>query len=177
MALYDDGEEELREIIDRSAITQEFLDRSDILFNMFHNRQRILGRSKKGAGTLTYRVDDKGVFFSLPLPETTDGEDALELVRSGVIDGCSFAFSTRYYDSDYVERKVERVGDKVVITCRVKVITGIYDMCITPNPAYSDTTVEARSLADGLEREEKKPEKKDLREYIAEMRSHTGMKL
>lgn len=176
VALYDDGEEELREIIDRSAITQELLDSSDILFTMFHNRQKILGRSKQGTGTLTYTIDDKGVKFSLPLPETTDGDDALKLVREGIIDGCSFAFSTKYYDRDYVERKAERKGDKVLITCRVKVITGIYDMTITPNPAYDKTSVEARSLADDIERPvTEKP--KDLRGYFREMRENTKLKI
>lgn len=174
--LYDDGEEELREIIDKGAIDQAFLDSSDILFTMFHNRQKILGRSKNGEGSLTYKVDDKGVFFSLPLPDTTDGEDALELVRSGIIDGCSFAFSTRYYDSDYVERTVEKKGDKVYITCRVKVITGIYDMTITPNPAYAETSVGARELARDLARPEE-PQSKDISGYIAEMRANARKKI
>lgn len=178
VALYDDGEEELREVIDKGAVTQELLDGSDILFNMYHNRQRILGRSKNGNGTLSYRVDDKGVFFSLELPETTDGDDTLELVRSGIVDGCSFAFSTRYYDSAFVERSVEKKEGKRVITCRVKEITGIYDMCITPNPAYDKTSVEARELSKGLEKPEpQEPPKKDLREYFREMREHKKLKI
>lgn len=175
VALYDDGEEELREIIDRSAITQELLDNSDILFTMFHNRQKILGRSKSGEGSLTYKIDDKGVFFSLPLPETADANDALTLIRDGIIDGCSFAFSTKYYDRDYVERKAENKGGKTVITCRVKVITGIYDMTVTPNPAYDKTTVEARALTEGMSEPEKPT--KDLSAYIAEMRQRARMKL
>lgn len=173
VALYDDGEEEMREIIDRKAINQELLDGSDILFTMYHNRQKILGRSKEGKGTLTYKIDEKGVWFSLSLPETTDGDDALALVREGIIDGCSFAFSTRYYDSDYVERKVEKEGKKVIVTCRVKVITGIYDMTITPNPAYSETSVEAREFVKTLI----PSEKKDISAYIREMRQQASKKI
>ena len=175
--LYDDGEEEMREVIDKGAISQQLLDSSDILFTMFHNRQKILGRSKCGKGTLSYKLDDKGVAFSLTLPETADGNDALALIREGVIDGCSFAFSTKYYDRAYVERTVEKKDGKTVITCRVKTITGIYDMTVTPNPAYDKTSVEARELTEDLKRETPEPEKKDLSGYIAEMRGNAAKKI
>lgn len=175
VALYDDGEEEVREIIDKGAVNQELLDSSDILFTMYHNRQKVLGRSKQGKGTLSYKIDDKGVFFSLPLPETTDGDDALALIRDGIVDGCSFAFSTRYYDRAFVERTTEKKDGKYVVTCRVKVITGIYDMTVTPNPAYDKTSVEAREFAKGLLHEE--PEKKDLRDYYREMRSAAKLEI
>lgn len=174
--LYEDEEEEVREIIDRGAITKDLLDKSDILFTMFHNRQKILGRSKNGSGSLTYNVDEKGVAFSLSLPETRDGEDTLTLIRDGIIDGCSFAFSTRYYDQDFVERSIEVRDGKKYITYRVKIITGIYDMTVTPNPAYPDTSVEAREFIKGLELK-KEPEKKDLSGYLAEMRANTRLEI
>lgn len=167
--LYDDGDEELREIIDRGAVTQELLDGSDIKFTMFHDRQLLLARSKQGSGTLSYTLDEKGVKFSFEAPRTPDGDKALELVRSGIIDGCSFAFTTHYYDEAYVARTVKHENGKTVITCRVKVITGIHDMTITPDPAYPATEVEARELASGLGKERKPT--KDLRGYIREMRA------
>ncbi|MBO5246147.1 MAG: hypothetical protein J6B28_02680, partial [Eubacterium sp.] len=40
----------------------------------------ILARSKNGKGTLTYSVDDKGVYFEFEAPKTVDGDKALELV-------------------------------------------------------------------------------------------------
>lgn len=171
--LYDDGEEELREIIGREAVTQELLDSSDIKFTMFHDRQLLLARSKQGSGTLGYTIDERGVAFSFEAPRTPDGDKALELVRSGIIDGCSFAFSTRYYDRNYVERKVERKGDKTVVTCRVKVMTGVYDMTITPDPAYPATSVEARDLSAGLREEGLR----DLGEYIRTMREASRHKI
>lgn len=167
--LYSDEEEELREVIAPEAVSQELLDSSDIKMTLFHDRHLLLARSKKGEGTLTYERDSKGVKFSFKAPATVDGDKAVELVRSGIIDGCSFAFSTRYYDSAFVERSVSKEGSKNIITCRVKVITGLYDMTLTPDPAYPDTGC---SLRDGIHSEEEveSKKKKDLRSYVKEMR-------
>lgn len=173
--LYSDPEEELREVIDPGAVTDELLDNSDIKFTLFHDRQLLLARSKQGKGTLSYERDEKGVKFSFEAPATADGDKALELVRSGIIDGCSFAFSTRYYDSAFVERTVKQEGGKNVIICRVKVMTGIYDMTLTPDPAYPDTSVSTRELAQGLL--EPAEEKADLKEYIRAMREAASRKI
>lgn len=168
--LYEDEEEVLREIIDRGAVTRDLLDSSDIKFTMFHDRQLLLARSKEGKGTLSYTLDDKGVAFSFDAPRTPDGDKALELIRSGIIDGCSFAFSTRYYDRDCVERTVKTVAGRAEVTCRVKVILGIYDMTITPDPAYPVTEVEVREMREMLKgTNPESPE--DLRRYFREKRS------
>lgn len=146
LPLYDDGDEELREVIAPEAVTRELLDGSDIKFTMFHDGQLLLARRKRGGGTLSCDIDKRGVRFSFEAPATPDGDKAVALVRAGIIDGCSFAFSTRYGDSTHVERTRREEGGKSVVTCRVKKITGIYDMTLTPDPAYPATTVEARAL-------------------------------
>lgn len=172
---YSDPDEEVREVIDPGAVTQELLDSSDIKFTLFHDRQLLLARSKQGKGTLSYEMDEKGVKFSFEAPATADGDKAVELVRSGIIDGCSFAFSTRYYDSAFVERSVKKEGKKNIITCRVKVMTGIYDMTLTPDPAYPDTNVNTRDLAKGVPDPEE--EEKHLEEYIRSMREAARKKI
>ena len=128
---------------------------------MFHNRQLILARSKNGVGTLSYTVDEKGVAFEFEAPNTADGDKALELVRRGDISGCSFMFTTHYYDSGYVTRSVERVDGKTMITYTVNIITGVYDFTLAADPAYPDTNceVEARELIRELR--EPKPEQED----------------
>lgn len=148
--LWSDEESEAREIIDRGAVTRELLDGQDIRMTMFHNNQLILARSKNGAGTLSYQVDEKGVSFEFEAPATVDGDKALELVRRGDISGCSFAFSTRYYDPDFVERTSVVGNGRMHITYRVKTIVSVYDFTLTVDPAYSDTSVEARELAASL---------------------------
>ena len=181
--LYAYDDEEAREVIAPGAVTKELLDGCDIKMTMFHDRQLILARSKNGAGTLTYGVDDKGVYFEFEAPNTVDGDKALELVRRGDISGCSFAFSTHYYDSMYVSRDVQRVDGKTIITYTVNVITGIYDFTLAADPAYPDTNCEAEVRE--LIRELRKPEQPDgkeerekkAREQVREMRRAATLSL
>lgn len=174
--LYAYDDEEAREVIAPGAVTKELLDGCDIKMTMFHDRQLILARSKNGAGTLTYGVDDKGVYFEFEAPNTVDGDKALELVRRSDISGCSFAFSTHYYDSAYVSRDVQRVDGKTIITYTVNVITGIYDFTLAADPAYPDTNCEAevreliRELREPKQPDGKEEREKKAREQVREMR-------
>lgn len=166
--LYEDEDEVIREVIAPEAVSLELLDNSDIKMTMFHDRQLLLARSNKGSGTLSYGIDDKGVYFEFEAPDTADGDKAIELVKRGDIAGCSFAFSTRYYDRAFVEESVVH-GDKVEVTYRVKVITGIYDFTLAADPAYPDTSVEAREIVDALHQRQQR-EKEKFEKQIAEMR-------
>lgn len=166
--LYEDEDEVIREVIAPEAVSLELLDKSDIKMTMFHDRQLLLARSNKGSGTLSYGIDDKGVYFEFEAPDTADGDKAIELVKRGDIAGCSFAFSTRYYDRAFVEESVVH-GDKVEVTYRVKVITGIYDFTLAADPAYPDTSVEAREIVDALHQRQQR-EKEKIVKQIAEMR-------
>ena len=141
----DDGKIEAREIIAPEAVTRELLDASDIKFTLFHDRQLILARSKEGQGTLSYDIDTRGVKFSFEAPHTADGDKAVELVRRGDLAGGSFAFSTYYWKSDYVDRNVEtEATGKQLITYTVRQIVGVYDMTLAADPAYPDTSVSLR---------------------------------
>lgn len=166
--LYEDEGEVIREVIAPEAVSLELLDNSDIKMTMFHDRQLLLARSNKGSGTLSYGIDNKGVYFEFEAPDTADGDKAIELVKRGDIAGCSFAFSTRYYDRAFVEESVVH-GNKVEVTYRVKVITGIYDFTLAADPAYPDTSVEAREIVDALHQRQQR-EKEKIVKQIAEMR-------
>lgn len=169
--LWADDDSEAREVIDPSAITRELLDKQDIKMTMFHDGQLILARSRNGEGTLSYDVDEKGVSFEFEAPNTADGDKAIELVKRGDISGCSFAFSTYYYDTDYVEKSAEVVDGKTVATYRVKEVTGIYDFTLAADPAYPDTSVEAREFAAGLRQpKEDLKEREKIQEQLREMR-------
>lgn len=148
---------EEREIITPGAISKDLLDSCDIIMTMYHNRQIVLARSKQGKGTLSYRIDSKGVFFEFEAPKTPHGDEALELVKRGDISGCSFIFSTYYLNNDYVECRERKENGITKITYYVKRITGIYDFTITTNPAYPDTSVEAR------EREQREARRREKR--------------
>ena len=182
--LWSDEDEEAREIIAPEAITKELLDGCDIKFTMFHDRQLILARSNKGTGTLSYTVDDKGVAFEFEAPNTVDGDKALELVKRGDLAGCSFAFSTHYWDESFVSRTVEVRDGRAYITYTVKAVTGVYDMTLAADPVYPDTSVEAREFARDL-REAAKPEapdttkvdKEKVETQLREMRRAANTKL
>lgn len=173
--LYEDEDEVIREVIAPEAVSLELLDKSDIKMTMFHDRQLLLARSNNGSGTLSYGIDDKGVYFEFEAPDTADGDKAIELVKRGDIAGCSFAFSTRYYDRAFVEESVVH-GDKVEVTYRVKVITGIYDFTLAADPAYPDTSVEAREIVEALHQRQQRDKEKIVKQ-IAEMRRAASTKI
>ena len=140
--LYKDTNGSGHEVISRDAITMDLLDKSDIKMTMFHDRQLLLARSRNGEGTLSYGIDERGVWFEFNAPHTTDGDKAVELVKRGDLAGCSFAFSTYYRDEDYVSRKRERDADGTThTTYTVKKVLGVYDFTLTDNPVYPATSV------------------------------------
>lgn len=180
--LWSDEDSEAREVIAPGAITKELLDGCDIKFTMYHDRQLILGRSNKGAGTLEYFVDEKGVGFNLELPKSPNGDEALELVSRGDLSGCSFAFTTHYWDEDFVERTAKVVNGRSEITYTVKAVTGVYDFTLAADPAYPETSVEARELAAGLRdavrpAPEPKADLETMRMQVREMRCAAAQKL
>ena len=131
-----------REIIAPTAITQELIDRSDVVMNYAHNDNAILARSNKGEGTLSLSLDEKGLYFLFEMPNTAIGDQILESLHRGDITSCSFAFSLDY-DTDCDIWTKDEDGN-VVRT--ITMIDGLYDCAIVVHPAYSETTVSARSL-------------------------------
>lgn len=139
-----------REIIEPGAITEERLREMDIKMTMYHNREKILARSTNGEGTLKLTVDDVGVKYSFEAPNTVDGDTALELVKRGDLSGSSFMFWTDERNVSY-----ERRSDDIMLR-RVKTIGMIYDMTIAADPAYEQTSVEAREAYSQFESKDKK---------------------
>lgn len=142
--LYEDGDTVIREVIAPDAVPVSLLDSSDILLTLYHDNNRLLARSCNGEGSLKYTRSEDGVHFSFTPADTPDGQTALEHVKRGDINGCSFAFTIDPDDSGAVEREVKTVNGKREITYTVKRILGIYDFTLTPRPAYQDTSVGAK---------------------------------
>ena len=128
------------EIIHRGAITQELIDKSDVLCNFNHNNEKVLARSNKGFGSLQLELDDHGLKFRCEAPHTELGNTVLEHIRRNEIDSCSFCFTVDKNDKG-AEKWSKREGKLYREIFR---INGLYDVSVVFQPAYQDTTVSQR---------------------------------
>lgn len=148
--ILDDWGERFREVILPSAATMEFLNTQDIKMNLLHERELTIARCNKGKGSMRLSVDERGVNFEFEAPKCDIGDRCLELVRRGDYSGCSFEF----YPKDYDE---EHIGDDVKITHRS--FEFISALTIGMDPAYRQTSVNAREIAKRHETDEEKAER------------------
>lgn len=135
------------EVIAPGAVTQQLLDASDIALTVDHDNSRLLGRSKYGKGNLSYSVDDKGVKFVCRLPDTTDAADTIELIRSGVIDGCSFSAYVKEEASAITEADRINEDGSVDTIITIHAFEAFCDFCVTNIPAYDKTTCKVSRTA------------------------------
>ncbi len=128
------------EIIERGSVTQETLDKSDVICYLDHNRDKMLARSKYGQGTLTLSVDEVGVKYSFEAPKTATGNEALELIKRGDISGSSFNALVRKDNMTW-----ENNNGK--LKCTVRSFEQFVDVSPVQRPAYESTEAIVRSLA------------------------------
>src|SRR5688500_5573865 len=67
------------------------LKNSDIRAFVGHDQTRIIGR--EGNGTLRVEEDERGLRVEITPPDTQDGRDVVENVKSGLLDGMSIGFT------------------------------------------------------------------------------------
>ena len=84
-------------------------------------------------------IAQSDVRFEFEAPNTSHGNDVLELVKRGDLQGCSFAFT-----ADEENIKYSREGDRRLR--RVRKLSGLYDVSVVVDPAYTQTSVDARSF-------------------------------
>ncbi|WP_080905765.1 HK97 family phage prohead protease [Parabacteroides sp. Marseille-P3160] len=147
-----------KEIIEPAAL-DGVIERSDVLCTVNHwENNGVLARSKKGKGTLTLTIDERGLKYSFEAPNTTLGNDVLEMIKRGDLSSSSFCFSV-----DVEEWK--REGENY--TRYIKKVKELYDVSPVYRPAYEDTTVAVRSL-DKIKKEGEDSEK-ELRIYFSQL--------
>ena len=188
---------EVYEILEPGCITQELLQRSDVILNLNHSNMvpDVLGRYRNSdKDTLELVLNEKNVGCRCDLPNTNNANDTLELMRRGDITGMSFAFRDDWEDSENgvsYERTDEKTEDgKEVWLRHVKRITGLYDVSIVTHPAYEQTSIGTRETSEidkaieeqlkreaGVEteeqrkaREEKEKEERELEEQAEKAR-------
>ena len=148
---------EVYEVLEPGCITNELLQRSDVILNLNHSSMvpDVLGRCKNGNGTLSLRLAGDHIECRCELPNTNNANDALELMKRGDISGMSFAFQDDYQDSENgvsYERTAETHDGKEVWLRHVKRITGLYDVAIVTHPAYEQTSVATREASEAIDK-------------------------
>lgn len=118
------------EYVEADALKDVVMDNVYLIYG--HDFNNVLAR--KDAGTLELEVDEKGLLFKATLPNTTLADDVLENIRVGNIQGMSFGFTVAEdeWKSDSSASEDIRI---------VKKIDELFEITLTPIPAYKDTTV------------------------------------
>lgn len=125
--IYDWFYGEIRETILPTALDNTKLD--DVYLLVGHNADNLLGRAGKN---MRLEIDETGLFFECELPNTQLARDWYNLIESGIVDGMSFGFTC---------------SDEVNTTTMTRTITQIdelYEITITPFPAYKEASVIAQ---------------------------------
>lgn len=130
------------EILKPGCFTKTLRESKDIRALYGHDDNRLLARTKNQS--LTFEDKEDGLHFSFNVPETTEGNDVLEMVRSGLIDGCSFGFSC-------IQERYETLENREV---RYILEARLYEVSLVGEPAYSATKVMVRSLSEAMKEKE-----------------------
>lgn len=128
-----------RETIRKGALDNTNMD--NVVLNFNHDMDKPLARNKKssGKGSLTLKIDDKGLFFDAIPTDTSYARDLLENMKEGLIGKCSFAFSLDYNDPDTQVWDWDD-GTRGYDFRTINKIKELYDVSIVTNPAYESTS-------------------------------------
>lgn len=141
--VYDFWYGEVRETILPTAL--EGTDLSNVYLITGHNIEpdKVLGRSNVN---MRLEVDETGLFFEAELPNTQHARDIYNLIESGLIDGMSFGF----YCSDQVNPET--------LTRTITHIDELFEITITPFPAYKEASVIVQKQRQAEEEKKKQEE-------------------
>ncbi|MEE1288729.1 MAG: HK97 family phage prohead protease, partial [Bacteroidaceae bacterium] len=145
------------EILEPNCITQELINRSNVVYNNNHSNDisDMIGRCVNGKGTLSLVLRENYMESSCDYPNTTVANDTLEHIRLGNVYGMSFAFDDRNANGEEnvtYERTNETVDGKVVWLRHVWLITKLFDVANVTHPAYEQTSVATREQSEAIDK-------------------------
>ena len=111
------------------------------LFN--HDMNYVLGRN---GVNVTLSQDERGLKYSVKLPDTSFAKDLRSLIKDGIIHQSSFAFTVKEQ-----EWKHNKESNSIRTVKKVK---RLYDVSPVTSPAYPDATIGARSFAETKPKDE-----------------------
>jgi HK97 family phage prohead protease len=120
------------EVVRPGAFRRSLAAGGDVLALMDHDAGKVLARTRNGSLLLT--EDASGLRFSLQIPRTALGNDALAMAEDGLLGGASFGF------------RVPRGGDRIEGRTRELLDVDLVEISIVSAvPAYDGTSVAARA--------------------------------
>ena len=133
------------------------IELTDIRALADHDTAKVLGRTK--SKTLTLKVDEKGLFGEITInPEDSEAVNLYQRVKRGDIDQCSFGFSIL---NETMEQREDGTTKWTITEIE------LFEVSVVTFPAYSDTSVEARSAQiKQLEKRNLQKRKQQLKERI-----------
>lgn len=134
------------EEIDPHAFDGADMSNVYLLFN--HDENNVLAGTVNGS--LQMKIDDRGLFQTSSIIDTTTGEDIFKLVKNGLIRKMSFAFSI---DENGGE---EWISGKEKDHRIIRKVSRLFDVSLVTYPAYPQTSAFARSQTDELAEEYKR---------------------
>jgi len=113
---------------------------NDIVALINHDSNAPIGRTSNG--TLQLREDNSGLAYSITLPNTSRANDLRELVKSGVVSGCSFGFIA---DDDTWGTNSAGYPTRTINACTLREVS----VGVT-FPAYNQTSSKLRALPESM---------------------------
>lgn len=130
------------EVILSNALDNCDLSDTRLLYN--HDNSKVpLARTPK---TMKLNKSSVGLEMMAILPDTTEAEAVYTAVKRGDLSGMSFGFKVADGGDSY---------DRATNTRTIHKIDKVYEVSITPYPAYSNTSVEARSVINTINSDER----------------------
>lgn len=126
------------EVIDPSCLNAEFLAAQDIKLNLLHERKDSFARTPN----LHVFSREDGLHFETEIPDCDLGQRAKALVGNGTYTGCSFEFKPK----DYTISERTAADGKTEYVIRHTAFEKITALTIAMDPAYEQTTVNAREM-------------------------------
>ena len=151
--MFESGGVKYMEVIARGAL--DGADMKDVPFKYNHS-DAVMVMARTRNNTLELVPDDQGLLIRANLADITAGRDLYALIKRGDIDKMSFGFtaSEESYNKDTRTRSITK-------------FKRIWDVSAVDTPAYSDTSISARSFFEAeAERERKALESAELRKRL-----------
>ena len=151
------------EEIDRHALENTLMKDVTMKYNHMDSFL-IIARTKNKS--LTLSVDNNGLKVHAELLDTQSNQDIYKMVRSGLLDKMSFAFTVEEQswnkEGKIPKRTITKIGR-------------LYDVSVVDTPAYDSTSIYARSL-ESMDVELKAMELEEQKQHVEVMKKKIRIK-